>query len=146
MPRGRRAFKARLARVRSEAQGETWFESDPETGHRRGVDSAIRRLAATLQQVGVSYLLTSEGYRYYLSTHVPRLRLPQLAASFVTMFYFGSITRYRPADSTRIHENHTWLVSDFLENEPTQFLYGVASFIAEIDVVVPLAITRSEVE
>jgi hypothetical protein len=62
------------------------------------------------------------------------------------MYYFGSITRYRPADYTKIYEKHTWLISDFLENEPTQFLYGIASTIAGVDVVVPMAITRSEVE
>jgi hypothetical protein len=59
------------------------------------------------------------------------------------MFYLGSLTRYKPYDFDKIvtHE-YAWLVGEFLNTQPIQFLYGLASTLDGIEVVQPYAAAR----
>lgn len=144
--RNRRRFRTCLRHVTAGADDQLWFDTATETGRRRGVDNAILRLARHVAPLSPGFLLTTEGYRYYLPAHEPSIRLPQLAASLVVMYYLGNVTRYRPADYSKIFHKNAWLIGDLLQNEPTQFLYGLASYVAGVDVVVPLAVTKSQVD
>jgi hypothetical protein len=62
--------------------------------------------------------------------------LPQLLSIYAIMFYLGSITRYRPLwyDQIAASEFGTF-VESFIDSQPTQFLYLMASYFAEREVV-----------
>jgi YaaC-like Protein len=137
----RQAFKSTFHPTAS-PKGEIWFETDPEPGARRGIDPALVRLGERIRACGLWSVLTSRGYLYYLSSHTPAQRLPQLASAYAVMFYLGSITRYKPYDYDRIVSGrYAWLVNEFVATQPRQFLYLVASLLAEVDVVRPYALT-----
>jgi hypothetical protein len=56
------------------------------------------------------------------------------------MFYLGSLTRYKPADFDKIvTHRYSWMVAEFLETQPVQFIYGIASFLGGVEVVRPFA-------
>lgn len=116
------------------------FETEAVRGQRRGIDGAVLKLSNSMRPVGVSAILTRDGYRYYLADFPPRNLMPQLCSVYAVMFYLGSITRYKPhyfdAIVTRGYE---WLVAEFLETQPTQFLHLLASHIAGVEVVKPYA-------
>ena len=140
--RARRAFKRVFHQVcpQSADSHEIWFESVARPGIRRGVDTAIVKLAGDIQDIGVWTILTSQGNRYYLSSISPGKMLPPLASVYAVMFYLGSITRYKPYDFDRIvSHKYSWLVNEFLRTQPAQFLYGLASHVACVDVVRPFA-------
>lgn len=142
--KGRKSFGKIFKEVKSTIKDERWFETTPEVGIRRGIDNAIYRLAEKVKALNPGYVLTHEGYRFYIPTKEVKPALPQLALSYMIMFYLGSITRYNPWDYSKLLNENTWLISDFLENDPTQFLYGMASLIAERDVVAPVSIERHD--
>jgi hypothetical protein len=54
------------------------------------------------------------------------------------MFYLGNITRYEPQDfDTIVDKKWAWLVGDFLNTQPNQFLYLMACEISSNEVVIP---------
>lgn len=141
--RARQGFKSVFsATANPGAPSQMWFETAPEPGARRGIDPAIVRLGQTVRRAGLWTVLTNQGYRYYLSSHTPAERLPQLASAYAVMFYLGSITRYKPYDYDRIVGGpYAWLVNEFLATQPHQFLNTVGSLLAGVDVVRPFAMT-----
>lgn len=117
-----------------------WFESNVVSGKKQTINSALLALAEKIRLLGFSSILTSVGYRHYVCCMPKRQLLPPLAVIFAVMFYFGSITRYKPYDFDRIvDDKHSWLVSEFLKTQPNQFLHGLAGHIAGVDVVLPYA-------
>lgn len=139
--RKRQRFTRFFRGVTSAEDSESWFESEVEKGRNRGVDNALRELALQVRSVGVSSLLSVQGgYRYYLTSVSARTPLPHLAVSYAVMFYLGSVTRYQPDVFDKIIDgNYSWVVSEFLAACPRQFLYLLASEMAEVDVVRPYA-------
>ncbi len=138
--RKRQAFRRVFDQVESQQSDELWFESGVRPGAKRATDTAIRDLASIVQEAGVWAIHTSQGSRFYMSAMEPRKRLPGLASIYAVMFYLGSLTRYKPADFDKIvTHRYSWLVAEFLETQPTQYLYGLASFIGGIEVVRPFA-------
>jgi hypothetical protein len=136
--RSRRAFRTAFHQVASPSDGELWFETKPEVGHARAMDPAIGRLAVTVRSIGTASILTRYGYRHYLSSIEPRLHLPDLAASYAVAFYFGSVVRYKPdAFAKIVSGGYAWVVQEFFASAPSQFLYGLASFLAGVDVIRP---------
>jgi hypothetical protein len=121
------------------------FETPTVVGKRgAGVDQAMRSLATTVRTIGIRSLLTvsGEGYRCYFWAGEPREALALRPAVYAVMFYLGSITRYRPYEFDAIVSGgYSWLVHEFLATQPLQFSYGLASYLAGIDVVRPFAIT-----
>lgn len=139
--RARRAFQ-NVFTAKAAPEGQMLFETEPERGRQRGVDPAVARLAEAVRACGIWAVLTGSGYRYYLGTFEPAMRLPQLASAYAVMFYLGSITRYKPYDFDRIVSGrYAWLVNEFLATQPRQFLYVAASTLAGVDVVRPYAMT-----
>jgi len=69
-------------------------------------------------------------------------RLPQLLSLYALMFYFGSITRYRPQEFQGLLTSScgTW-IHEFLNNIPGQFIYLMASEFADQDVTKAAIIT-----
>jgi hypothetical protein len=127
----RQAFHRLLTRVRSDDAAEVWFETQPVKGAKRGIDNGIRDLSKQLEPLGLTTILTGQGYRLYLTDIAPSQRLPQLAAVYAVMFYLGSITRYRPHDFERIvHGGESWIVGEFFSTQPNQVLHILCSFLA----------------
>ncbi len=135
----RREFKHYLTAVSGD-EGQICYEMKPVRGHRRGVDKAIRILSEQLKEIGIWYILTSSGYRYYFCAIEPRHKLPPLASTYAAFFYLGSITRYKPYDFDRILSGgYAWVVQELLATQPMQFIYSLASELAGVDVVRPYA-------
>jgi hypothetical protein len=136
--RSRRAFQETFKQVGSESEKELWFETQPEVGHARAIDPAIAKVAERVRTIGTASILTRYGYRHYLSCVEPRLRLPDLAVAYAVAFYFGSVVRYKPdAFKKIVGGGYSWLVQEFFASAPSQFLYGLASFLAGVDVIRP---------
>jgi hypothetical protein len=106
----------------------------------KSLDKAISRLAKKIKDCGIWGIITSNGYKYYFINTPVKKRMPQLCSVYAIMFYLGSITRYRPYDFDKISEGYSWLISDFIDTAPEQFLYLIASIIAETEVVSPHAL------
>lgn len=139
--RSRRAFSSLLSQVHSGNDQEYWFETDTVPGSRRGLDNGLRLLASRMRHAGIYCALTNTGYKYYITTIEPRRRLPQLAAVFATVFYLASITRYKPYDFDKILAGgYSWVIGEFLNGQPTQFIYTIASHLAGTAVVRPFAV------
>jgi hypothetical protein len=138
--RRRPYFREVLTQKLSPVSDEIWFETQPTTGQRRGIDPAIRRLSVALQTLHLATILTNQGYRYYVCSVSPRDWLPSLAAGYASIFYLGSVTRYKPDDFDKILSGgYSWVVGELLATYPLQFVYGLASELAGVDVVRPYA-------
>lgn len=138
--RRKQAFTRVLRQKMAPENGELWFETEPTVGKGRGVDAAIGRLMASLQSLHLSTILTAQGYRLYICTTEPRYWLPPLAAGYAALFYLGSVTRYKPDVFDKILSGgYSWVVGEFLATYPLQFIYGLASELAGVDVVRPYA-------
>lgn len=122
---------------------ERWYETEDIPAVGRGADTAIVKLAKTVRSVGIRTILTGRGQRLYFSSHDPKKCPPQLASIYAVMFYLGSITRYKPYDFDRIiSKKYSWLIGEFLNTQPLQFLYLLASYMGDVDVVHPFAIKK----
>lgn len=138
--RRRREFTLAFFQVESDDEQELWFETTPLEAKTRGIDKAITELATRIKRCGVATVLTAQGYRFYLVGTAPRLVVPHLAAMYGVIFYLGSITRYKPDVFDKIISGRqSWIVEEFLAALPTQFLYGLVSELAGVDVVRPYA-------
>lgn len=141
--RSRRSFRKVFKQVLSHVADQLWFETEPLPGVKRATDTAIRKLASRIRSIGVWSILTDQGHRYYLCTIPPRETLSPLASIYAVMFYLGSITRYKPYDFDRIvSQEFSWLINEFLRTQPVQFLYGLASHVAGVDVVRPMGVSE----
>lgn len=140
------ARSGKWKRVQPSVGGAT-FEFETRTaqvgvGRGRGYVSARDALSAELRAQGVHALVTPQGYRYYVShlEQAEKFRLPQPAAIYALMFYFGSITRYRPYDWDRfVNGNSQWLVNEFITTQPPQFVYLLACELANNEVTIPFS-------
>jgi len=75
-------------------------------------------------------LLLPQGYRYYLYPDVAALRQP--ASIYAVMFYLGSIVRYKPQRfSSLIGNKYHWLIEEFLQVAPRQFVALVINEITD---------------
>lgn len=80
-------------------------------------------LSRALRQKGIWYFIGSDGYTSYISTHSTNRQCPEIII-YNTMFFLGSITRYHPYMFDKIFsDKEQWLMSEFLETQPKQFLY-----------------------
>lgn len=141
--RQRQAFRRVFDQVQSMNSSELWFESGVVRGPTRATDNAIGQLAEITCQIGIWPILTSSGNRFYFNAAPPRDQIPALASIYATMFYLGSLTRYKPYDFDKIiTQKFAWLIGEFLNTQPTQFLYGLASHLDGVEVVRPYAAGR----
>ncbi len=80
-------------------------------------------LSRQFMQKGVWYLIGSNGYSMYVSSNA-NARYSTEVIIYDTIFYLGSITRYRPELFDQIfNAKEQWLMSEFLSTQPKQFLY-----------------------
>lgn len=80
-------------------------------------------LSAAIQSKGIWYFIGNNGYTMYISNSAIG-RHSQESIIYMVMFYLGSITRYHPYMFDEIFsDNEQWLMSEFLNTQPKQFLY-----------------------
>lgn len=90
-------------------------------------DKARFLLSKEIRDKGIWYFITKDEYKYYIS-HTNKPRYSPSFTIYLTMFYLGSITRYHPYLFDEIFsQSEQWLISEFLKNQPTQFLYLTTS-------------------
>jgi len=134
-------FSQCLRQVASLCEGEAWFETQERNAARNAADTAMAHLARSLKALRISSILTRDGYRYYISGASAAEHLPQLAASYAAFFYLGSITRYKPQNFDTLRAGrYGWLCEELLASQPEQFIYTLASELADTDVVRPQAV------
>jgi len=82
--------------------------------------------------------------RYYLFAGPPSTkRLPPLLSLYAAIFYFGSVTRYRPYYFEEIRASaYGMLVDEILMTQGQQFAYQLASYFAERDIASPSVVDR----
>lgn len=77
-------------------------------------------------------------YKFWISSVHKDKRRAQLASGFQAMFFLGSVSRYRPDDFYKLIEGkHGWMVQEFINTQPLQFIYFLGSGIADAEMVVP---------
>jgi hypothetical protein len=85
-------------------------------------------------------LLRPGKYNYYVSSVPKNRRLSQVASCYQAMFYLGSIVRYRPDDFSRLLEGkHGWIIQEFVNTQPIQFVYLLGSALIDAEIVYPEA-------
>lgn len=59
----------------------------------------------------------------------PKVAISSTSVIYAIMFFLGSVTRYNPYffDSL-MDEKEQWLISEFLNTQPSQFLYYLISY------------------
>jgi hypothetical protein len=147
--RRRTNFRSTFQQVASprSADGSTeeiWFETSPIPGRRRAVDTALTNLSSSLFRIPFSAILTARtGYRMYVVDIAPNDWLHPLIAIYSAMFYLGSVTRYKPDVFDKIlGGRYAWIIHEFIATAPAQFLYILASVLADAEVLQPYGVLR----
>lgn len=85
-------------------------------------------LSATLLASGLRAYTDGNEYRMYLPL-TQKVALSSTSVIYAVMFFLGSVTRYNPYffDSL-MDEKEQWLISEFLNTQPSQFLYYLISY------------------
>jgi hypothetical protein len=82
----------------------------------------------------IRVLVLPRGYLYYVMFE-PETALPQAAVIYATMFYLGSIVRYRPYDFDKlIDKKYRWVIDEFLQTAPKQFVILMVNEITQSEV------------
>lgn len=86
----------------------------------------LNDLADLMRNKGVWGISNGQDMSLYISTSP--IRLSTVSIIYALMFFFGSITRYRPyVFDELLSDKNKWLMSEFLKTQPKQFLYLVTS-------------------
>lgn len=133
-------FKKYFKQVQSEDNREYWFDSKKKTPQgTKQLQTVINDLAAHICNAGLWAVLTRNGTIIYLSTISTNDIVCPLVSIYATMFYLGSITRYKPYDFESIFDGkYSWVINEYLKTQPVQFLYLLAGQFANVEVVYPL--------
>jgi hypothetical protein len=145
--RSRSYFSGFFAQVEADEdhKGCVPFESKP-VSYGRSPHEALPEIGRKCTTAGVVSILTPNGYRYYLSNFQPTIRVCQLLASYMAMFYFGSVARYRPAEYEKMLAGRFgWAIEEFLATQAHQFVYLAANALLKSEVVAPWALRSSEI-
>lgn len=93
-------------------------------------------LAIELKKKGIWYFTDGDKYKTFIST--APLHISTESIIYCLMFFFGSITRYHPyLFDSLLTEQQMWLISEFLNTQPKQFLHAVTSRTIESAILKP---------
>jgi len=140
--------KQRVVNSADQKNDDVWFETEPINMSGRRTPTVVNELARGIWRpnfggLPLSVILTDKGYRYYLVNIAAPSYWHPLAATLAVMFYLGSITRYRPyAFDSALAGGYSWVVWEFVTTAAPQFIYLLASHIAQTEVVRPYADIR----
>jgi len=83
-------------------------------------------------------LLVPGGFEFYVTSIPAKKCFAQIASHYQAMFYFGSVTRYRPDDLAKLHQSkYGWLIEDFINTQCLQFIYLLGSGLLGVEMVIP---------
>ncbi|MDH1801389.1 hypothetical protein HXZ77_02805 [Acinetobacter johnsonii] len=86
----------------------------------------------------ITPILTNTGYRYYVD--LKAADLPHLSYTLLSMFYLGTVARYRPSEANELLQGTLRpVVSEFVNISPNQFLYQLCSILLEKECVMPFS-------
>ena len=116
--------------------------TQPETYPANHPADVLNRIVGMIKPYLWATVATVPPYRrYYAYLCPPRERnslLPQLLSIYALTYYLGSVTRYRPQDfSGFLKGKFGPRIQDFVTGQPLQFLYLMASEIAQQDITKP---------
>ena len=82
--------------------------------------------------------LRSGRYQWWITSIDKTKRRAQLASGYQAMFFLGSIARYRPDDFYKfLGGKHGWMLQEFINTQPLQFIYFLGSGLINAEMVVP---------
>lgn len=94
------------------------------------------KLAEMLNEKGIWYFTDGDRYKTFISTDP--LHISTESIIYCLMFFFGSITRYHPyLFDSLLTDQQMWLISEFLNTQPKQFLHAVTSRTIESAILKP---------
>jgi len=134
---------ATFREVASDAQGKLCFEQIARLPcpNNYPADHLHRLVDIIRPNLWVTVATIPPYRRYYIYLCPPAERphlLPQLLSMYAVTFYLGSITRYRPHHfDALLKGNYGPRVRDFVTGQPLQFLYLMASELAQRDIAKP---------
>lgn len=131
-------LNAHFREVRAPA-GSVYFESASPASYTHRASDEVMPLVEQLAPALWMTVLDNPPYRKHYVYLCPGTevsnKLPQLCSIYAIAYYLGSITRYRPHHFQAILENEYGpFVEAFLNDQPTQFLYLIASEFAKREV------------
>ncbi len=113
-----------------------WEERIP-IRHSKPTKKEIYDLSQQIIQKGIWTYTDGKEYKMYVSSNT-KARYTSASLIYCLMFFFGSITRYHPHLFETFSSNkRKWLVAEFLQTQPKQFLYISTSLAAEAYVTLP---------
>ncbi len=140
-PRNLRENTTSFEEVESRKKGFRRYESKKVRNYRMTPLQVLRPLVLDTWK-DIWSELRPGAYQFWASTILKEKRLPQLAGGYQTMFYFGSVARYRPDDFHKLAEGkHGWMVQEFINNQPLQFIYFLGSGLMEAELIIPTLTT-----
>jgi hypothetical protein len=128
--------------VHSLRADEHCFELHAPARYRREPVEVLRRLADILR-VHLREIISAipgTAYRRYYLYLAPQqaIRLPQIGSLWATLFYLGSVVRYRPHTFDEIIAGpYGSFITEFISAQPEQMLYMLASEMCEREVAQP---------
>lgn len=133
---------ATFHQVHSLRADEHCFELNAPARYRREPVETLRRLADTLRThlwEIVSAIPGTAYRRYYLYLEpLQTTPLPQIGSLWATLFYLGTVVRYRPHTFDEIIAGpYGPFITEFISAQPEQMLYMLASEMCEREVAQP---------
>ena len=118
------------------------FEEVTPVSYGQHPTQVIAQVASTVKQKLWTTVLSVPPYRKHYVYLCPiadnAARLPQMLSMYALMYYLGSITRYRPHHFDRLSGSpYGGFILSCLADQPTQFLYLLASEFAKQEVTKP---------
>jgi len=115
-----------------------WFESTRTFGYKRSTREVYKRICAEVNSMPIFSLLTRQGYRHYVLLR--SWPFDQIGASFIAMFWLGSLVRYRLREIRTIMDTvYGPVLSEFVAMNPVQFLYHMTNYMTNSECVKPYA-------
>jgi len=113
------------------------YESKQELSYGRSPKETLQRLIE-ITKPDIWSVLVPGKFNFYVSSTPSQKRLAQAASYYQAMFYFGSVTRYRPDDLAKMcGGKYGWLIEEFINTQSLQFIYLLGSGLIDAEMVVP---------
>jgi hypothetical protein len=135
-------YTAAIKRIEDQDQGNIRFRSHRAVrlDHRKEISwrNSYRKICKEITALGVTSLLTRDGYRFYLNLNQGKLN--RYSSQLALMFYIGSVARYRPSlNESILKGEYQVLINEAIETCPSQFYYHLVSLMTNRVCAIPMA-------
>ena len=134
-----KADKGNWTAVKTGAPSYICYEQKKVVKHRGSPADYLTKVTGDAKTVFWQTVRSDEPYRRYYLYANPLQKsdqvLPQILSIYAIMFYLGAITRYKPLLYDKISDSKFGaFVESFIDSQPTQFLYLIASHFDEREI------------